>query len=150
MPLLGVDTGGPPPPVTVDNFLTGANPTLISVFFNTGFGATVFGLLGVLYVCPLGRRAFLERIDISVNLAATIAGGGQLFVDQIYGPAAGASQPMKVMDIFEGDGPGTMGLIEPFGHMLPGDSIFLNLTAISIGSGGNFFRSAFHGIEYDE
>ncbi len=131
------------------DFRTGANPSVISVFFNTGFGATAFSLLGALYVCPVGRRAFIERIDISVNIAATIAGAGQLFVDQIYAPSGAASQPMKVMDFFAGVGPGTAGVIEPFGHMFPGDSLFLNLTAIAIGSGGNFFRSAFHGVEYD-
>jgi hypothetical protein len=56
---------------------------------------------------------------------------------------------MKVIDLFGGDGPGTTGLIEPFGHMLPGDFIQINLTAINIGSAGNFFRTALHGIEYD-
>ncbi len=131
-------------------FQTGKNPTIISEFFNTGFGATSFSLAGVSYVCPANRRAFLERIDISVFIAGTIAGGGQLFVDQIYAPSGAASQPMKVIDLFPGVGPGTTGLIEHFGHMLPGDSLFLNLTAISIGQAGNFFRSAFHGIEYDE
>lgn len=132
------------------NFLTGGNPTVISLFFNTGFGATAFSLAGVSYVCPANRRAFIERVDYSVNIAATIAAGGQLFVDQIYAPSGAASQPMKVMDFFAGVGPGTAGLIEPFGHMLPGDQLFVNLTAISIGAAGNFFRSAFHGIEYDE
>lgn len=132
------------------DFLTGKNPTVISEFFNTGFGATSFGLAGVLYIVPVRRRAFLERIDISVFIAGTIAAGGQLFVDQAYSPSGAAAQPMKVMDFFEGDGPGTAGLIEPFGHMLAGDSLQLNLTAISIGQAGNFFRSAFHGIEYDE
>ncbi len=134
----------------ISDWRWGGNPTVISEFFNTGFGATAFGLAGVSYVCPASRRAFIERVDISVFIAGTIAGGGQLFVDQIYAPSGAASQPMKVMDFFEGVGPGTAGLIEHFGHMLPGDSLFLNLTAISIGQAGNFFRSAFHGIEYDE
>ena len=132
-----------------ENFRIGLNPSVISVFFNTGFGATVFGLLGAFYIVPVGRRAIIERIDISVNLAGTIAGGGQLFVDQAFSPAGGPGQPMKVMDLFAGDGPGTAGLIDTFGQMFPGDAIQLNLTAISIGSGGNFFRSAYHGVEYD-
>ena len=135
----------------ISDFLTGANPTVISVFVNTGFGATAFGLLGCFYIVPAGRRAFLERIDISVRIAGTIIPAGQLFVDQGYSPAGAAIQPMKVMDFDPGDGPGSSELSGlRFGHMLPGDAIQLNLTAIAIGSAGNFFRSAFHGIEYDE
>jgi hypothetical protein len=133
----------------VRDFRTGGNPTLISIFTNSGFGATQFGLLGFAYGVPAGRRAIIERIDFSVNLAGTIAGGGQLFVDQTYSPSGGAGQPMKVLDLFAGDGPGTAGRVDSFGHMLAGDFIQINLTAISIGTAGNFFRTALHGIEYD-
>ena len=132
------------------DFLTGGNPSVISIFVNRGFGATSFGLAGALYLVPANRRAFLERIDISVFLAATIPATGSLFIDQAYSPSGGAAQPMKVLEYGPGFGPGTAGLIEPFGHMLAGDSIQLNLTAQNLDAAGNFFRSAFHGIEYDE
>ncbi len=130
------------------NFLTGRSPTVIGVFVNTAFNATDFGKAGALYICPAGRRAIIERVDIIVRVDGTIPPGGEIFAIQSFQPAIGAAQSLRILDFFPGEGPGVVSLLGlRFGHLNAVDALVLSMTAQNAAAG--FYRTTIHGVEYD-
>lgn len=130
------------------DFRIGLNPLVIGRFFNTAFAATQFTINGAVYVCPAGRRAVIERVDVIVRVDGTIPGGGEIFVNQSFQPAIGGAQTLRLLDFMPGDGPGVVSVLGlRFGQLLPVDALVLSATAQAAASG--FFRTAIHGVEYD-
>ena len=144
MPIaFAIDGGGTPP----DDFRFGANPLVIFDFVDIGFSATSFRT-GFDYTVPASRRCVIERVDVVTRVDATLT--GTIIVSQDFIPSAGGSNLLRIMDLMAGDGPGVVSLLGlRFGHMLEGDNLKVTLSATGAGSGGTF-RSALHGIEYDD
>ena len=145
MPFLGLGGSG----ATPDDFRFGANPLVIFDFVDIAFSASSFRT-GFDYTVPANRRCAIERVDVVTRVDGTIIPAGTIIVSQDFIPSGGGSNNLRIMDLMAGDGPGVVSLLGlPFGHMLEGDTLKTTLSATAAGTGGNF-RSALHGVEYDE
>ena len=118
-------------------------------FREHSFGNTTFRT-GFNYTVPAGRRAIIERLDVSVYLDGTIAAGGTVSVDINFIPAGGASHALQIFDLRVGDGPGQVdSFAQRWGQLLPGDQIQTFLSSLNCGTTGSY-RSQIRGVEYDE
>lgn len=133
------------------DFYIGANPLteLPNDFFDRSFGNTTFAF-GFNYVVPLGRRAFIERVDIILRVTGPpVIPGGIIRVDQNFIAAGASAASIDVMVFGPGEGPGTSSILgKPFGLLNPGDTLQTFLSSTNCGTSGTYI-SSIRGVEYD-